>query len=59
MLKSKTELYNQVKDLKLVVKTLKKEKALLQYQLEKAVNDIWQKSLRLKEYEKNGRISKK
>ena len=50
-MKSRTELYKKVEELELEVMTLKKEKELLQYQLDRAIHDIWQKDQRIKEYE--------
>ena len=51
MMKSRTELYKKVEELELEVMTLKKEKELLQYQLDRAIHDIWAKDQRIKEYE--------
>ena len=59
MMKSRTELYKRVDELELQVKTLEKEKGLLQYQLDKAIHDIWSKSLRIKEYEQSERLRKR
>jgi hypothetical protein len=57
-MKSKTELYKKIDELEMELKTLEKEKGLLQYQLDRAIHDIWVKDQRIKDYEEDGRISK-
>ena len=54
MLESKHSLYKKIEELKYENDILKSEKALLQYQLARATNDLIGKKLTIKEME-NGR----
>jgi len=59
MLKTKTQLYSKIDELELETKTLKSMNNILQFQLDQAIHDLWVKNQRIKEMEKDGRISKK
>lgn len=51
MLESKSHLYNKIKSLELEVRTLKSVNKIMKYQLDRAMNDIWRKDMRIKEME--------
>ena len=54
MLESKSHLYNKIESLELEVRTLKSVNKIMQYQLDRAMNDLIGKKLTIKEME-NGR----
>jgi hypothetical protein len=51
VLESKSHLYNKIKSLELEVRTLKSVNKIMKYQLDRAMNDIWRKDMRIKEME--------
>jgi len=57
ILKSKSHLYKRIEELELELDTQKKLANIMQYQLDKAMHDIWAKDSRIKEME-NGRPNK-
>ena len=51
MLESKSHLYNKIESLELEMRTLKSVNKIMKYQLDRAMNDIWRKDMRIKEME--------
>mgnify|MGYP003628414386 FL=1 len=54
MLESKHNLFKKIDELETELKNFKSVNKILQYQLDRAINDIWRKDMRIKEME-NGR----
>ena len=55
MLESKSHLYKKIEGLETELKNFKSVNKILQYQLDRAMNDLWRKDMRIKEME-NGRL---
>ena len=54
MLESKHNLIKKIDELETELKNFKAVNKILQYQLDRAINDLWRKDMRIKEME-NGR----
>lgn len=54
MLESKHKLFKKIDELETELKNFKAVNNILQYQLDRAMNDLWRKDMRIKEME-NGR----
>ena len=54
MLESKHNLFKKIEELETELKNFKSVNKILQYQLDRAMNDLWRKDMRIKEME-NGR----
>ena len=54
MLESKHNLFKKIDKLETELKNFKAVNKILQYQLDRAINDLWRKDMRIKEME-NGR----
>ena len=54
MLESKHSLFKKIEELETELKNFKSVNKILQYQLDRAMNDLWRKDIRIKEME-NGR----
>ena len=54
MLESKHNLIKKIDELETELKNFKSVNNILQYQLDRAINDLWRKDMRIKEME-NGR----
>lgn len=54
MLESKHNLFKKIDELEAELKNFKSVNKILQYQLDRAINDLWRKDMRIKEME-NGR----
>ena len=51
MLESKSHLYKKIEELETELKNFKSVNKILQYQLDRAINDLWRKDMRIKEME--------
>lgn len=54
MLESKHNLFKKIDELETELKNFKAVNKIIQYQLDRAINDLWRKDMRIKEME-NGR----
>ena len=54
MLESKHNLFKKIDELEAELNNFKSVNKILQYQLDRAINDLWRKDMRIKEME-NGR----
>jgi len=54
LLESKHNLFKKIDELETELKNFKAVNKIIQYQLDRAINDLWRKDMRIKEME-NGR----